>query len=143
MPNVYSACGGSRRQVERETVSDEEDARLISRIVSRVVLAFMRVGIAIASVLLLGLSGGPRITSTLTVYQLFGYFGLFSSAVLILRVGIAIARERVGRARLKQRLARNCGHVEPVPACACPQRYTAPGKSGSLVLVAVLASRRG
>jgi ubiquinone biosynthesis protein len=76
--------------------SDERDAQLISRTVSRVVLAFMGVGLAIASVLLLGLNGGPRITSTLTVYQLFGYFGLFSSAVLLLRVIVAIARERAG-----------------------------------------------
>jgi ubiquinone biosynthesis protein len=64
--------------------------------VSRIVLAFLGVGIAVASVLLLGLSGGPRITSTLAVYQLFGYCGLFSSAILILRVIVAIARERVG-----------------------------------------------
>ncbi|MGE5333964.1 MAG: ABC1 kinase family protein, partial [Nitrososphaerota archaeon] len=75
--------------------SDEEDARLISRLVSRAVLAFMGVGLAIASVLLLGLSGGPQISSTLTVYQLFGYFGLFCSAVLLLRVVVAIARERI------------------------------------------------
>ena len=74
----------------------EADARLISRLVSRAVLAFLGVGIAVAAVLLLGLSGGPRITSTLTVFQLFGYFGLFSSAVLILRVIVAIARERIG-----------------------------------------------
>lgn len=76
--------------------ADERDARLISRMVSRVVLAFIGVGLAIAAVLLLGLSGGPRISSMLTVYQLFGYFGLFCSAVLLLRVVVAIARERVG-----------------------------------------------
>jgi ubiquinone biosynthesis protein len=76
--------------------SDPEDARLVSRLVSRAVMAFMGVGVAIASVLLLGMSGGPRITSTLTVFQLFGYSGLFGSVVLLLRVLVAIARERVG-----------------------------------------------
>ena len=76
--------------------SDAEDARLVSRLVSRAVMAFMGVGVAIASVLLLGMSGGPRITSTLTVFQLFGYSGLFCSVVLLLRVLVAIARERVG-----------------------------------------------
>ena len=76
--------------------SDPEVARLVSRLVSRAVMAFMGVGVAIASVLLLGMNGGPRITSTLTVFQLFGYSGLFCSVVLLLRVVVGIARERVG-----------------------------------------------
>ena len=76
--------------------SDPRDARLVSRLVSWMVMAFMGVGIAIASVLLLGLSGGPHITSTLSVFQLFGYSGLFASVVLLLRVVVAIARARVG-----------------------------------------------
>ncbi|HEX8727833.1 MAG TPA: AarF/UbiB family protein, partial [Ktedonobacterales bacterium] len=77
-------------------LADPQDARLVSRLVSWGVLAFMGVGIAIASVLLLGLSGGPRITSTLSLFQLFGYSGLFCSVILLLRVVVAIARERVG-----------------------------------------------
>ena len=76
--------------------SDPRDARLVSRLVSWMVMAFMGVGIAIASVLLLGLSGGPHITSTLSVFQLFGYSGLFASVVLLLRVVVAIARARAG-----------------------------------------------
>lgn len=77
-------------------LADERDVRVLSRLVSRGVLAFLGVGLSIPSVLLLGLHGGPALASTLTVYQLFGYFGLFASAVLILRVIVAIARERVG-----------------------------------------------
>ena len=40
--------------------------------------------------------GGPALTSTISVCQVFGYFNLFLSAVLILRVIIAIVREKVG-----------------------------------------------
>ncbi len=46
--------------------------------------------------LFLGMPGGPALTSTISVFQVFGYFSLFLSAVLILRVIIAIVREKVG-----------------------------------------------
>jgi hypothetical protein len=45
---------------------------------------------------LLVLNGGSRIIAALSVYQLFGYFGLFCGAVLLLRVIVAIARDRAG-----------------------------------------------
>jgi ubiquinone biosynthesis protein len=77
-------------------LSDDRDVCVVSRLVSRGVLAFLGVGLSIPSVLLLGLHGGPTLASTITAYQLFGYVGLFTSAVLILRVIVAIARERVG-----------------------------------------------
>jgi|GEM_PF-63034 ubiquinone biosynthesis protein len=96
LDRITAALERSQFTANVRLFSDEQDARLITRMVSRVVLAFMGVGIAIASVLLLGLSGSPRITSTLSVFQLFGYFGLFCSAVLLLRVIVAIARDRAG-----------------------------------------------
>jgi ubiquinone biosynthesis protein len=96
LDRVTAAIERNQFSMNVRLFADEADARLVSRLVSRVVLAFLGVGIAVASVLLLGLSGGPRITSTLAVYQLFGYCGLFSTAILILRVIVAIARERVG-----------------------------------------------
>jgi ubiquinone biosynthesis protein len=77
-------------------LSDDRDVRVVSRLMSRGILAFLGVGLSISSVLLLGLHGGPILTPALTVYQLFGYCGLFVSAVLILRVIVAIARERSG-----------------------------------------------
>ena len=46
--------------------------------------------------LLLGIKGGPALTDTIGVYQLFAYLGLFIGFVLILRGVIAIIRERLG-----------------------------------------------
>jgi ubiquinone biosynthesis protein len=89
--------------MERGTLSanvrlfaDERDARLVSRLVSRAVLAFQGAAIGLMAVLLLGLRGGPRLSTTLSVYELFGYCALFVSVVLMLRVLVAIARERTG-----------------------------------------------
>lgn len=76
--------------------ADERDTRFVSRLVSRVVLAFLGAALGLMAVLLLGLKGGPALSTSTSVYQAFGYFGLFVSIVLILRVVIAIVRERSG-----------------------------------------------
>lgn len=96
LDRITAAIERNQLSANIRLLADPQDARLVSRLVSWGVLAFMGVGIAIASVLLLGLSGGPRITSTLSLFQLFGYSGLFCSVILLLRVVVAIARERVG-----------------------------------------------
>jgi ubiquinone biosynthesis protein len=74
--------------------ADEQDARVISRLVDRAVLALLGVGAGVISVLLLESRTGPALTSSLSLLQALGYLGLFSSATLIMRVVIAILRER-------------------------------------------------
>jgi hypothetical protein len=65
------------------------------------VLAFLGVALGIMSALLLGIRTGPvRIPGTAagggtTIFQAFGYLGLFFSLVLILRVIITIIREGI------------------------------------------------
>jgi ubiquinone biosynthesis protein len=78
--------------------ADERDARFVNRLVSRVTLAFLGAALGIMSILLLGLQGGPAITLSppISVYQMFGYLGLFISMILILRVIIASTGERAG-----------------------------------------------
>lgn len=71
----------------------EGDARVISRLVDRAVLALLAVGAGVISVLLLESRTGPALTSTLSVLQALGYLGLFSSATLMMRVVIAVLRE--------------------------------------------------
>jgi len=77
-------------------LADESEARLLSRLVSRAVLAFLGASLGIMAVLFLGMQGGPALNNTVSVYQVFGYAGLFLSSVLVPRVIIAIVREKVG-----------------------------------------------
>jgi ubiquinone biosynthesis protein len=74
--------------------ADDRDVRIVTRLVSWTILAFLGAALGLISILLLGLKGGPALTATVSVYQVIGYFGLFISVVLILRVIFAIARER-------------------------------------------------
>lgn len=73
--------------------SHPEEARFVSRLVSRVVMAFLSAAIGLMAVMLLRTSGGGSLTNTLTVFQAFGYAGLVISAALMLRVLAGIARE--------------------------------------------------
>jgi hypothetical protein len=45
--------------------------------------------------MLIGIKGGPEFTGDTTLYQFFGYFGLFCASILIMRVLIAIFHERL------------------------------------------------
>ncbi|HLV97845.1 MAG TPA: AarF/UbiB family protein [Ktedonobacterales bacterium] len=76
--------------------ADERDRLFLSRLVSRAVLAFLGASLGFMGALFLGMQGGPALADTISVYQVFGYAGLFLSATLILRVIVAIVREKAG-----------------------------------------------
>ena len=55
------------------------------------VLVFVSVGVM--TVVLISIKGGPEFAGQTTLYEFFGYFGLFCSTVLIMRVLVVIFRE--------------------------------------------------
>lgn len=73
--------------------ADEGDVRVVTRLVNRVVLAGLGGVVGLLSVVLLGTRGGPPFTGDTSLFQFFGYFGLFCSTVLILRVIVAILHD--------------------------------------------------
>jgi ubiquinone biosynthesis protein len=95
---------GVLRQAERgqlrariSLLADDRDVRVLSRLVNRVVLAFLGGAVALLSAILLVSDGGPAFTGTTTLFQFFGYFGMFCATVLILRVLVAVLREESRR----------------------------------------------
>jgi len=73
----------------------ERDQYVLTRLVNRAVLAFLGGTVGVLSAVLLVSPGGPTFTGTTTLFQFFGYFGLFCATVLILRVLVAVLRERI------------------------------------------------
>ena len=73
--------------------ADAEDVRTVTRLLNRVVLAGLGGLVGVLSVMLLGTQGGPPFTGDTSLFQFFGYFGLFCATVLILRVIVAILRD--------------------------------------------------
>ena len=73
--------------------SADQDVRVLTRLVNRIVLAFIGATVGLISVGLIAVKGGPDFTGSTSLYSFFGYFGLFCSTVLIMRVLIAILRD--------------------------------------------------
>lgn len=71
----------------------DEDTRFVARMVNRATLAFIGAAVALVSALLLVSGDGPPFAGDVTLFQFFGYVGLFGATVLLLRVIAAIVRE--------------------------------------------------
>jgi ubiquinone biosynthesis protein len=80
-------------QVRVSLLSEEDDVRTLTRLVNRGVLAVLGSVVGVLSVMLLGTPGGPPFTGDTSLFQFFGYFGLFCASVLILRVIVAVLHE--------------------------------------------------
>jgi ubiquinone biosynthesis protein len=76
--------------------ADDRDVAVVSRLVNRVVLGLLGGMVALASVGLLAVPGGPQLTRATSLLDLFGYLGLFLATVLILRVVMAVLRDGAG-----------------------------------------------
>jgi ubiquinone biosynthesis protein len=74
-------------------LTDAQDVDTLTKFLNRGVLAFLGGIVGLLSVLLLTNHEGPLLTGTTTLFQFFGYFGLFCATVLILRVLVAVVRE--------------------------------------------------
>jgi ubiquinone biosynthesis protein len=74
---------------------DSDDTRFVTTLVNRVVLAFLSGTIGLLSVGLIAIEGGPPFTGNTSLFQVFGYFGLFCSTVLAMRVIVAVLRDRL------------------------------------------------
>jgi ubiquinone biosynthesis protein len=72
-----------------------EDARFITTLVNRAILAFLAGAVGLLSVGLIAIEGGPPFTGDTSLFQVFGYFGLFCATVLAMRVIVAVLRDRL------------------------------------------------
>lgn len=79
--------------------ADEGDRRMLTGLVHQALLAVLAATTGIMAVLVLGLAGGPAVTEHLDLYEVLGYGLLVVSAVLGLRVLVAIFRPDRDRPR--------------------------------------------
>jgi hypothetical protein len=74
-------------------LSDERDARLLTRLVDRIVLAIIAAATGLSSTILLGVDAGPELGGTVTLNEVVGYFGLATAAALAFRVVAGVVRD--------------------------------------------------
>jgi ubiquinone biosynthesis protein len=74
---------------------DANDTRFLTTLVNRSILAFLSGTIGLLSVGLIAIEGGPPFSGNTSLFRVFGYFGLFCSTVLAMRVIVAVLRDRL------------------------------------------------
>jgi ubiquinone biosynthesis protein len=76
--------------------ADPADVRVAERLLNRVVLTVLALGVGLLSILMLGTATGPRFAGTdLRLLEVLGWFGLFGGTVLLLRVLLEVLRSEV------------------------------------------------
>jgi ubiquinone biosynthesis protein len=75
--------------------SDPHDERVVTKLVNRTVLALAGGVVGIIGVMLLGVGNGPPFAGDTSLYEFFGYFSLFCSVVLIMRVIVSVLHDGV------------------------------------------------
>ncbi|MFI5911362.1 ABC1 kinase family protein [Dactylosporangium sp. NPDC051541] len=89
---ITNALEQGRLTFATRLFADERDRTYITGLVRQLTLAFLGAVTGVMAVLLLGTTGGPGLSASLTLYQLFGYNLLLLSAVLMLRALVTALR---------------------------------------------------
>lgn len=72
--------------------SDDRDVRVVADLVNRVVLTVLGGLVGLMSVALLAVPGGPQVSGSTSLFDVFGYMGLFLATVVLLRALLAATR---------------------------------------------------
>jgi ubiquinone biosynthesis protein len=89
---IASAVEGGRLSVNVRLLADERDRRVVSGLLHQVLLTVLAATSGIMAVMLLGLKGGPEMTSRVGLYQFLGYCMLVIGSILALRVLVSVFR---------------------------------------------------
>ena len=96
LPRRIDRLGGAleagRLSINVRLLADPADRRYLTGLLHQVILVALAATSGIMAVLMLGLHGGPAITSTVTLYAFFGYCLLVIAAILALRVLVLVFR---------------------------------------------------
>jgi ubiquinone biosynthesis protein len=90
---AFSSLERDGLRVRVSHFSDEHDERVVARLVNRLVLALLAGAIGLVSVGLIAIDDGPAFSDHTSLFRVFGYFGLFCSTVLAMRVIVAVLRD--------------------------------------------------
>jgi ubiquinone biosynthesis protein len=91
---ITAAMEQGRLSLNVRLFADERDRRVVTGLTHQFLLAFLGAASGIVAALLLGATGGPKITPTVSLYQVIGYNLLIAAAALALRVLFTIFRNR-------------------------------------------------
>jgi ubiquinone biosynthesis protein len=91
---ITSAIEQHRLSLNVRLFADERDRRVVTGLTHQFLLTFLGAASGIIAALILGTPGGPKITPTVSLYQVIAYNLLIVAAILVLRVLFTIFRNR-------------------------------------------------
>ncbi|MEO6826845.1 MAG: AarF/UbiB family protein [Microbacteriaceae bacterium] len=94
MDRITRAVESGRLNVNVRLLADRRDRRMITSLVHELVLTILASVTGIMATMLLVSNGGPQVTPTLSLYQIFGYTLIVVAVVLVLRVLFDVFRRR-------------------------------------------------
>ncbi len=94
LDRITSTMEQGRLSLNVRLFADERDRRVVTALTNQVLLAFLGAASGIVAALMLGAPGGPKITPTVSLYQVIAYNLLIVAAILVLRVLFTIFRNR-------------------------------------------------
>ncbi len=92
LDRIAAAIEQGRLAINVRLLADVRDRRVVTALLQQVLLTVLGATAGLMAVLLLGTPGGPAVTASVSLYQLFGYNLLVISVVLVLRVLVLIFR---------------------------------------------------
>ncbi len=91
---ITGALEQGRLNINVRVFADEHDRRFATDLLHQVLLAFLSATAGIMAVFLISASGGPQVTPTVSLFQVFGYNLLVVSCILALRVLFVIFQQQ-------------------------------------------------
>jgi ubiquinone biosynthesis protein len=91
---ITSAVEQGRLSLNVRLFADERDRRVVTGLTHQFLLTILGAASGIVAALLLSTLGGPKITPTVSLYQVIGYNLLIVASILALRVLFTIFRNR-------------------------------------------------
>jgi ubiquinone biosynthesis protein len=91
---ITSAVEQGRLSLNVRLFADERDRRVVTGLTHQFLLTILGAASGIVAALLLSTPGGPKITPTVSLYQVIGYNLLIAASILALRVLFTIFRNR-------------------------------------------------
>lgn len=92
---IAAAMERNQWNVNVRLLADERDARFVTRLADRAIVAFLSAAIGLISAVLIHVGGGAKIAGGLTLPHALGYAGLAVATILGLRVLVAVTRDRI------------------------------------------------
>ena len=89
---IADAAEHGRLSVNVRLLADRRERRFVTDVLHQVLLTVLAAASGLMAVMLLGIGDGPRLTSSIELYALFGYGLLIIAVVLALRVLVVIFR---------------------------------------------------